>query len=81
GSQAAAPIFIAYMKEALKNTLVEQFPGVSSTVLAGRDQEETATDDELTTRAEESFYPEEVLKERTSTPQATSQQFFKDDLD
>jgi penicillin-binding protein 1A len=81
GSQAAAPIFIAYMKEALKGTPVEQFPGVSSTVLAGRDQEETATDDELTTRAEESFYPEEVLKERTSTPQATSQQFFKDDLD
>ena len=27
GSQAAAPIFIAYMKEALKGPPVEQFPG------------------------------------------------------
>jgi penicillin-binding protein 1A len=82
GSQAAAPIFIAYMKEALKGSPVEQFPGVSSTVLAGQDQEESATDDEITTKAEETFYPEEeVLKERTSTSQATSQQFFKDDLD
>jgi penicillin-binding protein 1A len=82
GSQAAAPIFIAYMKEALKGAPVEQFPGISSTVLAGRVSEENATDDETPSRAEETFYPEdEVLKERTSTPQATSQQFFKNDLD
>ncbi|MBU4231481.1 MAG: hypothetical protein KKF43_03020, partial [Proteobacteria bacterium] len=82
GSQAAAPIFIAYMKEALKNAPVEQFPGMTSTVLAKQGSEESATDDEVPSRAEETFYPEdEGLKERTSTPQATSQQFFKNDLD
>jgi penicillin-binding protein 1A len=79
GSQAAAPIFIAYMQEALKGTPVEKFPGVSSTVLAKGD---TTTDDEVPAQGEESFYPEEgVLKERGATPQATSQQFFKNDLD
>jgi penicillin-binding protein 1A len=82
GSQAAAPIFIAYMKEALKGAAAEQFPGISSTVLARRESEESAADDETPSQAEETFYPEdEGLKERTSTPQATSQQFFKDDLD
>ena len=85
GSQAAAPIFIAYMKEALKGTPVEQFPGVSSTVLAKRDGEEKSTDDEVPSQAEETFYPEdEGLKEKGQaprTPQATSQQFFKSDLD
>jgi penicillin-binding protein 1A len=80
GSQAAAPIFIAYMKEVLKGTPVEQFPGFSSTVLATRDQEEA--DDEMPSQAEETYYPEEeVVKERTQAPQATSQQFFKNDLD
>jgi penicillin-binding protein 1A len=83
GSQAAAPIFIAYMKEVLKGTPVEQFPGVTSTVLARRDRsEETDADDEVPAQAEETYYPEEeVLKEKTPTPQATSQQFFKNDLD
>jgi penicillin-binding protein 1A len=82
GSQAAAPIFIAYMKEALKVAPVEQFPGIPRTELARRDREESDTDDETPSQAEETYYPEEeVLKERTSTPQATSQQFFKDDLD
>jgi hypothetical protein len=67
------------MKEALKGTPVEQFPGVSSTVLA---KGETGADDELPSQAEETFYPEEeVVKEKTPTPQATSQQFFKNDLD
>jgi membrane carboxypeptidase/penicillin-binding protein len=82
GSQAAAPIFIAYMKEALKGTPVEKFHGVSNTLLAGGYQGDTTTDDEVPAQADETFYPEEeVLRERTSTPQATSQQFFKDDLD
>ena len=81
GSQAAAPIFIAYMKEALKGTPVEQFPGISSTILA-RQGEEKATDDEVPSKAEETFYPEDQgLKEKSQTPQATSQQFFKSDLD
>ncbi len=41
-----------------------------------------ASDDEVPSQSEETFYPEdEGLKERTSTPQATSQQFFKNDLE
>jgi penicillin-binding protein 1A len=85
GSQAAAPIFIAYMKEALKGSPVEEFPRVSSTVLAKRGSEEPAgnpADDEAAAKADETFYPEdEVLKEKAPTPQATSQQFYKNDLD
>jgi penicillin-binding protein 1A len=82
GSQAAAPIFIAYMKEALKGTPVEQFPEASGTVLAKRSEEpaETPSDDEAATQADETFYPEtEGLQEKA--PQASSQQFFKNDLD
>jgi penicillin-binding protein 1A len=81
GSQAAAPIFIAYMQAALKGTPVEQFPGLSSTVLAKKDGD-VSTDDEVPAQGEETFYPEDQgLKERGATPQATSQQFFKNDLD
>jgi penicillin-binding protein 1A len=80
GSQAAAPIFIAYMKEALKGTPVEQFQEVSGTVLAKQGTEETATDDEAAAESDETFYPEaEVAQEKA--PQASSQQFFKNDLD
>ena len=82
GSQAAAPIFIAYMKEALKGSPVEQFPELPATLLArgaegqARDEEEGA--------ASEDFYPEDAViqeKAQTETPQASSQQFFKSDLD
>jgi len=85
GSQAAAPIFMAYMKEALKGTPVEQFSETSGTVLAKQGSEEAlkgANDDEQAAQPEETFYPEEQgLRERTPTPQASSQQFFKNDLD
>jgi penicillin-binding protein 1A len=85
GSQAAAPIFIAYMKEALKGTPVEQFPAGTGTVLAKRGSEEAVgrpADDEATAQPDETFYPEdEGLKAKTQTPQASSQQFFKNDLD
>jgi penicillin-binding protein 1A len=85
GSQAAAPIFIAYMKEALKGTPVEQFQESSGTVLAKRGSEPatSGTDDEAAAESDETFYPEEeeVVRERPSTPQASSQQFFKNDLD
>jgi penicillin-binding protein 1A len=85
GSQAAAPIFIAYMKEALKGTPVEQFPAGTGTVLAKRGSEEAGgrpADDEATAQPDETFYPEdEGLKAKTQTPQASSQQFFKNDLD
>jgi len=84
GSQAAAPIFIAYMKDALKGTPVEQFQDASGTVLAKRKAEEAASpgDDEQATQPDETFYPDgEVLQERKPDPQASSQQFFKNDLD
>jgi penicillin-binding protein 1A len=83
GSQAAAPIFMAYMKEALKGTPVEQFKS-SGTVLAGKSDEavDGSADDEATAESDETFYPEEEnLPEKTPTPQASSQQFFKNDLD
>jgi penicillin-binding protein 1A len=85
GSQAAAPIFIAYMQEALKGTPVEQFMEGSGTVLAKGGSEEAAaspTDDEAAAQSDETFYPEdETIQEKAPTPQASSQQFFKDDLD
>jgi penicillin-binding protein 1A len=82
GSQAAAPIFIAYMKEALKGTPVEPFPAASATVLAKRGEEATGTqtDDEAAAQSDEIFYPEaDTVQEKA--PQASSQQFFKNDLD
>ncbi|MEJ2672835.1 MAG: PBP1A family penicillin-binding protein [Deltaproteobacteria bacterium] len=82
GSAAAAPIFIAYMKQALKGTPVEQFPSVSSTVLAKGNEGDlgNGTDDEAAASAGETFYPEAgTLQERG--PQASSQQFFKNDLE
>jgi membrane carboxypeptidase/penicillin-binding protein len=85
GSQAAAPIFISYMKQALKGLPVEDFKGTPATILAkkgGEAQDEAA--DEEAADSEESFYPEEenaTIQERTpNPPQASSQQFFKDDL-
>jgi penicillin-binding protein 1A len=84
GSQAAAPIFISYMKEALKGQPVEDFPGVSSTILAKKGTEAPAADEEAT-NGDEAFYPEEnnaTIQERTpDNPQASSQQFFKNDLE
>ena len=83
GAQAAAPIFIAYMKEALRHQPVERFPE-AATVLAHRG-EVPGRDEEAAGGAEESFYPEEeqegALQERSGAPQASSQDFFKSDLD
>ena len=86
GAQAAAPIFISYMKEALKGQPVEEFPELPSTILA-KGAANTARDEEETKESED-FYPEdEVIKEKPETreipetPQASSQQFFKNDLD
>jgi penicillin-binding protein 1A len=85
GSQAAAPIFIAYMKEALRNQPVEQFKDVAATVLARGGREFPGRDDEAGSGAEETFYPEQeqedTLQERTGAPQASSQDFYKSDLD
>jgi len=83
GSQAAAPIFIAYTKEALKNQPVEQFPEFSGAVLARRGMEPPpAADDEVAVEEGETFYPEEEEpQEVTPKGRASSQQFFKSDLD
>ena len=84
GSQAAAPIFIAYMKEALKGQPVEDFQGGSTpaTTLAKKAAEAPAADEEAAD-SEETFYPEEeaVQEKKPNRPQASSQQFFKDDLE
>jgi penicillin-binding protein 1A len=86
GAQAAAPIFIAYMRDALKNQAVEEFPTLSGTVLArGERKEAVAKKDDEAAETEESFYPEEEAtesdQESSPKPQATSQQFFKSDLE
>jgi penicillin-binding protein 1A len=82
GSAAAAPIFISYMKEALKGQAVEDFPEAPSTILARKGGEAPEADEEAAD-GDESFYPEEeAVRERIpDAPQASSQQFFKDDLE
>ncbi len=84
GSQAAAPIFISYMKEALKGQPVEEFPETPATILAKKGAEAPAVDDEAAD-GDDSFYPEEdnaaVQERKSDRPQASSQQFFKEDLE
>ena len=81
GSQAAAPVFINYMKEALSGQEVEEFPEIHAT-LAKKGDERTGKDEEAT-EGDDTFYPEEeVTKEKApSQPRASSQQFFKNDLE
>jgi|GEM_PF-5900809 len=81
GSQAAAPIFIAYMREALKNQPVEAFGG-AGTILAQKDIAEAIKDDEEAAGPEDTFYPEDnALQERAPSSSASSQQFFKEDME
>ena len=84
GSQAAAPIFIYYMKAALAGQPVEDFQGGSTpaTTLAKKAAEAPAADEEAAD-SDETFYPEEeaVKEKKPNRPQASSQQFFKDDLE
>ena len=87
GSQAAAPVFINYMKEALSGQEVEKFPEIHAT-LAKKGDKQTGKDEEAT-EGDDTFYPEEeAIKEKApsqpqapSEPRASSQQFFKNDLD
>jgi penicillin-binding protein 1A len=85
GSQAAAPIFISYMREALRHQPVEDFPELSSAVLArGGGEGAAPARDEEEAAEEETFYPEEETpaeKPQASNPQSSSQQFFKNDLE
>jgi len=79
GSRAAAPIFISYMREALKNQPVEQFPVLSvKTQIAGVAEEGY---DHEAAAGEELFYPEgqTLTGVGPATPSST-QQFFKTDL-
>jgi penicillin-binding protein 1A len=82
GSQAAAPIFISYMREALKNQPVEDFG--EATVLARRGAEDAINkDDEEAVETEESFYPERetLIQERSSSSSGSSQLFYKSDME
>ncbi len=81
GSQAAAPIFIAYMREALKNQPVEQFPDEVKAP-AGRGEPDLEYDDEEAIDDEELFYPENnTMTEGSPKRPAPSQNFFKNDLE
>lgn len=79
GSQAAAPIFISFMQEALKGQPVEQFPSLAvRTQTAGVDKE--GYDDEAVD-SEELFYPEEQpLTDVSPAAPSSTQQFFKSDM-
>lgn len=85
GSQAAAPIFISYMKEALKGRPPEQFPALGGTTLARGQQEAVEHDGEADADEIEEYYPEEdaTLTEVPAAPKApvSPRQFFKSDLD
>ncbi|MEJ2090565.1 MAG: PBP1A family penicillin-binding protein [Syntrophobacterales bacterium] len=83
GSQAAAPIFISYMREALKGKPVEQFPEEVKTPTArGNLDEQLYYDDEQPIDEEELFYPENnTLTGGSPKPPAPSQDFFKKDLE
>ncbi len=77
GSQAAAPIFIDFMREALKNQPVEEFPEVpSGTYVSGEGVEEV--DDEASEEEDEDDRPEERQQVRRGTQEAN---FFKQDMD
>jgi penicillin-binding protein 1A len=80
GSRAAAPIFIDYMKDALKNKPVEQFPEeVQAPPIRKRYNE--YYDDEEAIDEEELFYPEpSTLTEVSPRVPAPTQSFFKSDL-
>ncbi|MGB7911955.1 MAG: PBP1A family penicillin-binding protein [Desulfobaccales bacterium] len=80
GSQAAAPIFINYMKDALRGQRVQEFPDTHP-ILAKKGPEETGKDEEAT-EGDDTFYPDEDIKEKApARAQSSSQQFFKNDLD
>ena len=82
GSQAAAPIFISYMREALKDQPAEQFPEAVMSRGAWSDEEEYYQDDEMPLDEEENYYPEDnTLTEGSPKPPSPTQRFFKNDLE
>ena len=84
GSQAAAPIFINYMQQALKGKPVEQFPEEvkAGYQRGGRDVEEYYYDDEEPFEELEDYYPEKkTVNERSPKAPTPSKNFFKNDLE
>jgi penicillin-binding protein 1A len=82
GSQAAAPIFINYMQQALKGQPVEHFAEEikDGHKQGGSDGEEY--DDEEPVDEQEDFYPEKkTVNEGTPKPPEPSKNFFKNDLE
>jgi penicillin-binding protein 1A len=83
GSQAAAPIFINYMQQALKGQPVAQFAEdiKAGYKRGGPDLEEY--DDEEPLDDQENFYPEKSTMTDGGTPKAPapSKNFFKNDLE
>jgi penicillin-binding protein 1A len=81
GSQAAAPIFISYMQEALKGQPVENFHAdVKAPARRGEYYEEDADDED--SDEEEDFYPENgTLTEKPPKTPSPNKDFFKSDLE
>jgi penicillin-binding protein 1A len=85
GSQAAAPIFISYMQEALKGQPVEQFPEEIRGLKQRREEPEDDYDDEEPADEQENYYPEKnksTVTEGSPKPAAPSNKnFFKNDME
>jgi len=84
GSQAAAPIFINYMQEALKGQPVEQF-SEEIRGKAKREEPDVEKDDEEPIEEQEDFYPEKnkstITEGSPKAPAPTNKNFFKNDLE
>jgi penicillin-binding protein 1A len=81
GSQAAAPIFISYMKEALKNSPVEDFPELSGAAYAQGRSSGLPKDDEETGEEDETYPEEDQASGASAPPQSSAPQLFKKDLE
>lgn len=70
GGQAAAPIFIKFMQEALKNQPVENFPDIATRVYAFTGRRNVVVDYEASADDEEEEYEvvEEEVPQRSSPP-------------
>ena len=84
GAQAAAPIFISYMQEALKGQPVEQFPALEVRTQTAAGSPARDYDDEAGEEGdeEEELYQQEGQPLTEVSPEAPSstQQYFKTDL-
>ncbi|RLA89375.1 MAG: penicillin-binding protein [Deltaproteobacteria bacterium] len=81
GSQAAAPIFIDFMREALKNQPVEDFPNLPVGRYARNGSDSPGYDDEIAVDEEGEDLDYWLEERRGSLTRANSQSFFKRDLE